>query len=499
VHEPSRIAEEARRMAPRAFALELTKGCNLRCGYCYYAERDAPYDPKARMSREVAYRSVDLLLAEGPADQPAHVHFFGGEPLLDFPLLADVTLYGERRAREAGKSITFEVTTNGTRLEPDVIAFLDAHAIAVGISFDGPPDVQDAQRPLAGGSSYALAAPKIRALLGGRAGTALKTHASVVVTRRELDLVRLVEHLEELGFTRILLTPATDLTGEGEGVRTADLPRAFAALDALADEYERRVAAGEHVAETWFPRLVGRIRTGKRMTQFCSGGRDYLGVAADGKVALCYRFFEDEAHSMGSVQDGIERGVTERILAAPVDERTVCSRCWARHYCGGGCHHDNQASSGAIETPNPVSCELFRHGMVRALAAGARVSYAGGERALSPPPGARGASAPMDGGDDARAGEAAQLADDARPRAAVGLHARELPESRERVVYDPATHAVAVLNATAALILDLCDGERDVAGILAELERRYAAPRERLRADLAATLTDLVARRLVTG
>src|SRR6185436_7984907 len=128
------LAHAARDVRPRAFALELTKGCNLRFGYCYYAERERAYDPKTRMSREVAYQSIEVLLRDGPEGEPVHVHFFGGEPLLDFELLSDVTLHGERRAREVGKSITFEVTTNGTRLEPEVIDFLNEHAIAVGVS-----------------------------------------------------------------------------------------------------------------------------------------------------------------------------------------------------------------------------------------------------------------------------------------------------------------------------------------------------------------------------
>jgi len=484
---PSAPTAAAHALRPRAFALELTKGCNLRCGYCYYAGREEAYDPKTRMSREVAYQSVEMLLRDGPPGEPVHVHFFGGEPLLDFPLLCDVTRYGERRAAECGKRITFEVTTNGTRLEPEVIAFLDEHRVAVGVSFDGPPEVQDAARPLAGGSSHALAAPKIRALLAARAGTELaaRTHASVVLTRLELDLVRIVRHLEELGFEKILLTPATDLEGKSNGFREQDLPRAFAAFDALAAEYERRVLAGEPVRETWFPRLVGRILSGERRTQFCSGGRDYLGVAADGKVALCYRFFEQPEFAMGSVQTGLERGVTERILAAPVDERTVCSRCWARHYCGGGCHHDNQTSQGAIETPNPISCELFRHGMDRALGAWARLSRAGKlsgrtQAALSSP-----------------AVDRPTFADEDRPRATPGTHARAL--GAERVVYDPATHEVVVLNETAAFILARCDGARTVAGLLDELEARYAAPRERLRADLLATLADLAARKLLGG
>jgi radical SAM protein with 4Fe4S-binding SPASM domain len=305
-----------------------------------------------------------------------------------------------------------------------------------------------------------------------------------VVTRLELDLVKLVAHLEELGFERILLTPATDLSGKSHGLGEADLPRAFAAIDRLADEYERRILAGEAVHETWFPRLVGRILTGERLTKFCSGGRDYLGVAADGKVALCYRFFEDERYAMGSVQHGLERDVSARILAAPVDARTVCSRCWARHYCGGGCHHDNQASSGAIETPNPISCELFRHGMDRALAAWARLTGAGALAGRAP---AAVSSRAMP----------SPIRDDARPRRVEGTHAREL--GAERLVYDPATHEVVVLNESAAFILDLCDGAHSVADMLAALERRYAAPRERLRADLEAALAHLYARQLVAG
>ncbi len=481
-------------MKPRAFALELTKGCNLRCGYCYYAERERPYDPKTRMSREVAERSVDLLLEEGPQGQPVHIHFFGGEPLLDFPLLRSTTLYGERRAAEAGKEITFEVTTNGTRLEPGVIAFLNEHRIMVGVSFDGPPEIQDVARPLANGSSYALAAPKIRSLLASRAGTPLeaKTHGSVVLTRMDFDLVKIVRHLEGLGFRKILLTPATDLEGQTNGFREEDLPRVLAAFDALADEYERAILAGRHVAETWFPRLIGRILSGERRTHFCQGGRDYLGVAADGQVALCYRFFEDAENGMGSVQQGLERGVTERMLSKTLDERTTCSKCWARWYCGGGCHHDNRMSMGDIEEPNPIACDIFRHTMGRALESWARLSRAG----KLPRKSASGTSTTMIPSEPSGVQRIGEDWETLRPRSAAGAYVRDL--GGEQVVYDPATHEVVVLNETAAFIFARCDGTRSVAEILAGLVRRYDAPPEVLRSDLRAVLSDLLAKRLVS-
>ena len=95
-----------------------------------------------------------------------------------------------------------------------------------------------------------------------------------------------------------------------------------------------------------------------------------------------------------------------------------------------------------------------------------------------------------------RMAPAAPFRDDSRPRSAGGTHVRDL--DGERIVYDPATHDVVVLNEAAAFILGLCDGTRSVTEMLAELERRYAAPRERLKGDLAATLADLAERRLVS-
>jgi len=496
---PSRsIAEAARAVKPRAFTLELTKGCNLRCGYCYYAQREDAYDPRTRMSPEVAEGSIDLLLAESEPAEPVHVHFFGGEPLLDFPLLARTLLYGERRAAAAGKAITFEVTTNGTRFTDEVIAFLNEHAVHVGVSFDGPPELQDAARPAAAGSSYAQAAPGTRALLASRRGTELerKTHCSVVLTRRSADVVAIASHLEELGFTRIILTPATDLEGESNGFGPDDLPEVLAAYDRLADAYEEAVAAGRPVAVEWFPKLMERLLSGERREHFCQGGREYLGVAADGDINLCYRFYEDDAFAMGSVADGIDRGVTERLLEHSLMERTTCSRCWARHFCGGGCHHDNVTVGGELSEPNPVTCDLFRHGMGRTLEAWVRLSRAGrlGGRAPVDAPGDAAPAAPtVDGGTMGDRANATFEESD-RPRRSPGCHVRDL--DGEQVVYDPATHEVVVLNGTAAFIFGLCDGERSVAELLAELQRTFDAPADVLRRDLLATLAELRSKRL---
>ncbi len=482
-------------MPLRSFSLELTKGCNLRCGYCYYAQREAAYDPKATMTPEVAEHAVERLVESGAAGEPFHVHLFGGEPLLVPGLVRHVVLYAERRAAEVGRPVSFEITTNGTRFSPETIDFLNEHRVHVGVSFDGPPEVQDIARPLAGGSSYQSALPGLRRFLASRNGTPLAavTHASVVVTRRESDLLRIVRHLEDLGFPRVILTPATDLPGTSLGFRSEDLPELLRAYDALAADHETRLARGETPVDTWFAGLLARLVSGERKTAFCEGGRDGLGVAADGSVYLCYRFYENRDYAMGDVRQGVDRAVTERLLAEPVEARTECGRCWARYFCGGGCHHENLVSGGGLGSPNPVTCEVLRHGMGRTLEMWARLS----RRGL-----VDGRRLERTGSTVTTTNEQPGFGDDSRPQRASELHVREIDDGRggrERIVYAPQSHEVAVLNATASFIFDLCDGSHPVSEILASLRRRFpAAPPEVLQRDLLATLADLRGKSLVS-
>ncbi len=53
------------------------------------------------------------------------------------------------------------------------------------------------------------------------------------------------------------------------------------------------------------------------------------------------------------------------------------------------------------------------------------------------------------------------------------------------------------IDATAASVLQLCDGERDLAAIVAVLAQRYNAPEAVIEKDVAAMLGDLKAKRVL--
>jgi len=53
------------------------------------------------------------------------------------------------------------------------------------------------------------------------------------------------------------------------------------------------------------------------------------------------------------------------------------------------------------------------------------------------------------------------------------------------------------VDGTAAAVLHLCDGERDLAAIIAELANRYSAPPAVIEKDVVAMLSDLKAKRVL--
>lgn len=74
--------------------LELTEGCNLRCEYCVYNEHHPDFRgySNRNMSFETAKKSIDLVLGDYEGEEFA-LSFYGGEPLVNFPLLKECIEY----------------------------------------------------------------------------------------------------------------------------------------------------------------------------------------------------------------------------------------------------------------------------------------------------------------------------------------------------------------------------------------------------------------------
>ncbi|MCX7957922.1 MAG: radical SAM protein [Deltaproteobacteria bacterium] len=111
------------------WALFLNHACNLNCGYCYLKNIN---DDK-RMDRKLLKNVIDrIIYLSKRAGKVPEIGFFGKEPLINFRLLKDATLY----IRESEFNCGLSVNTNGTLLNTDIIDFLKANNFRIVLSFD---------------------------------------------------------------------------------------------------------------------------------------------------------------------------------------------------------------------------------------------------------------------------------------------------------------------------------------------------------------------------
>ena len=101
------------------------------------------------MTWETAKKAIDFLREHSVDSPEVNIGFYGGEPLLEFPLLKKAVEYSEQQFE--GKKLTFNITTNGTLLNDEMIYFFQDHDVSLMISLDGPKEINDKNRVFANG------------------------------------------------------------------------------------------------------------------------------------------------------------------------------------------------------------------------------------------------------------------------------------------------------------------------------------------------------------
>jgi len=137
------------KMATGNIELYLAEACNLRCRYCYVDANECLHGKL--MPPEIARAAVDLIFARAKGVDRLQITFFGGEPLLNKPVLKETVAYSQRLARRHGKQVRYSMTTNGTLLDDEVISLIKRYGFGLMISADGPPEIHNDHRPLANG------------------------------------------------------------------------------------------------------------------------------------------------------------------------------------------------------------------------------------------------------------------------------------------------------------------------------------------------------------
>lgn len=323
--------------------LHLTEQCNMNCAYCTREKKPV------HMSEQVLDAACDLAFAQG---SKAGLCFFGGEPLLEKPLIYRALRRCAVKSRETGIPVQYKMTTNGTLLdEPFLGAAMQVH-MGIGLSFEGL--AQDTCRRFADGNgSFSRVEEAAKLLLQCMPDSyAMMTVAPQAVPQ----YAESVRYLRTLGFRRITATIAY---GHKVNWTEGDLALLEAQLREIAAYYEAEFLRGRPF---FFSPLDSKIRDcirGFNPAERCHLGFRQMPVAPDGNIYACTQFIGDENYRLGDVFAGIDREKQAQIAKRSATPET-CRECALRMRCTNSCGCMNRLETGNENTVSPLQCSYER-------------------------------------------------------------------------------------------------------------------------------------------
>lgn len=356
-------------MAVTVLDLDVTKNCNLRCVYCFKRERVHARAPS--MDLETATAAIDWLIAASYSADQLWVNLMGGEPLLQYALIRQIVPYAKRRAASHGKGIQFGCTTNLTLVTEGVAAFFREWGMGWHCSIDGPPVVQDAQRPGTGrGATSAAAERGARIVLRDRPGAMARATVTPRFVGNMLDSLRYFESLGFVSFGFGLAEPQSWRAGDLAGYETQmSLMRQY-----IRDEWYHKGVDKWLGAFDWYMQCHARQ---EERSFSCGAGRGTVLVDERGDLWPCHRWDGsdgDAGHGGAWRLGNIFSGRFDHMLhLALLDrDRTAtrtadCFGCELKRACAGGCPAANLAEMRSVYETHPTSCALARIACKHAL------------------------------------------------------------------------------------------------------------------------------------
>lgn len=343
-----------------AFYFFASQDCNLNCAYCY---GDGGDYGKGRMV--MAKKTADNFLEQFITGENKRylVHFFGGEPLMNLPLIKDMVAKAKEKGKRLGFEVDFNLTTNGTLWNSRIRDFLRDDISNITVSLDGPKDINDVQRPARGKFSphdrTLKTLKELKKIKGGN--FAIRT----VLTKNSYDKIGEIYRYNlalapgGVGISAVDVDPAHPqaLTeGEHKLMVWKIVENHAANLDAFATDDPPQFH--EYIFD-----LFELIFFKKYRPNPCNACRAVAAIGADGDIYPCHRFVGVEEFRVGNVNDPHPLNenygkVRERFRRASVDAMPQCAACWARYLCGGCCYAIAYLREGSIDKPWHRHCHL---------------------------------------------------------------------------------------------------------------------------------------------
>lgn len=320
-------------------SLRVSEDCNLKCRYCFNKENMLNRKGIKYMSLEIAQKAVVYFMKKFH-NREKMIIFFGGEPLLNLPAIKKAI---ESTHKIKDKNVAFEIVTNGTIMNANILDTIKKNNIRIIVALDFPSLEHTRNRPFKNGrDSFKLIKenlillakhiPKNNLLIKSIFAKDSKFSPSDVYKSFCLSGIPSKNFVLSYDFTDSFdknLLPAT------MNEKFKNLKNSFTKnyRHHLIIKKEPPIYKKEIIGDLLPVILIGRERS-----ESCPAANNAIAVNPIGEIYFCDIVANLSEFYLGNLDRGIEGLKLKSILK---DYRSIyaeCSSCWANSFCHRFCH-----------------------------------------------------------------------------------------------------------------------------------------------------------------
>ena len=334
----------------------LNSACNFMCKYCFIESRIEKND-ESFMSREIAEKGIQLLQKNIDRKYETTIIFYGGEPFLNF----DVMKYIVQRTKELEMNVKFNVVSNGSIIDTEIINFIKKYKIDIGISIDGLKNTNDEMRI---DNEEKGTFDKIISTISILSQNKINFGISCTISKHNM------KKIDEI----IILLDKYNIKGMGYNL-PAENNDVFINKNEMEIIVNNLLKAEDIIFEKriYEDRIINRrLKSFVEKTRWikdCAGYGHQIAITPKGQVGVCHGLWPDEINKNGNTYYEIDVDYENKITEHPIWKewynRTPfnmpqCWNCEAISLCGGGCAQKPFLREGSIWNIDTEICILMK-------------------------------------------------------------------------------------------------------------------------------------------
>lgn len=303
--------------------VELTKKCNLSCSYCYLNDggRVRLQESSAKEKCKLVLQKLNEFLSKHKA---VHIVFFGGEPLMEFNLLQNITDFCDKKIVKENSIITYAVVTNGTLLNNAIIKYLIEKRFYIALSIDGDSETMRENRGIKSMSGLENALEKLDT--NGLPAQVIATiqHANTARYKKNLD------YLLSLPTESIRFIPC-DSVCTSRCVTQEDA-KIFCQILKKKVKHLLNTKKYQDIKKlTDLITVIKKIDSKQKIKRFCGYGQDVFAIDQKGCLYPCPSFLGNEKFEITDKNINYTKCIKSK----------NCKNCIAYSTCHGSCQYTN--------------------------------------------------------------------------------------------------------------------------------------------------------------